>query len=405
MPKVLFVNCSCFGSTGKIVSDIADYTAEHGYESVLCAPLGDGKNSRIKYYRTSLPFEQGMYRRIKFYTGYQYGFAPFSTAKIKRIIKKEMPDIVHLHCINGDMVNIYSLLNFLKKNKMRTVVTNHAEFYYTGNCIHSYHCEKWKMGCGDCPNKQEATRARLRDVSANAWKRMQKAFDGLEAVMVSVSPFVLNRAASSPITGHLPQKSILNGINTDIFSRRNASNLRERHHIAEDTKILLHVTANFSADEQDLKGGRFLIDLARRFDKKNLVVLVAGKTENDLDLPPNVILLGKVMDQELLARYYSLADLTVLTSRRETFGMPVAESLCCGTPVVGFEAGGPESIAIDEYCRFVKHADVDALEDAVSSFLNASFNPADIEREAHRKYDAKVMATQYMEIYNELIGS
>ena len=85
--------------------------------------------------------------------------------------------------------------------------------------------------------------------------------------------------------------------------------------------------------------------------------------------------------------------------------VPVAESLCCGTPVVGFEAGGPESIAIDEYCRFVKHADVDALEDAVSSFLNASFNPADIEREAHRKYDAKVMATQYMEIYNELIGS
>jgi glycosyltransferase involved in cell wall biosynthesis len=37
--------------------------------------------------------------------------------------------------------------------------------------------------------------------------------------------------------------------------------------------------------------------------------------------------------------------------------MIVAESLCCGTPVVGFKAGGPESIAIDDYCVFVQFLD------------------------------------------------
>ncbi len=34
--------------------------------------------------------------------------------------------------------------------------------------------------------------------------------------------------------------------------------------------------------------------------------------------------------------------------------MVTAESLCCGTPVVGFTAGGPESIAIDAFSNFVE---------------------------------------------------
>ena len=41
-----------------------------------------------------------------------------------------------------------------------------------------------------------------------------------------------------------------------------------------------------------------------------------------------------------LAEYYSLVDVTVITSFHETFSMVVAESLSCGTPIVGFKAGG-----------------------------------------------------------------
>ena len=405
MPKVLFVNCSCFGSTGKIVGDIADYISAEGYVNVFCAPLGDGKNSNIKYYKTSAPLEQGIYRRIKYYTGYQYGFAPFSTAKIKKIIKKEAPDIVHLHCINGDMVNIYSLLNFLKKNNIRTVLTNHAEFYYTGSCIHSYDCDKWKSGCGNCPIKREATRSRLRDTSSGAWNRMKNAFDGLNGVMVSVSPFVARRASASPITAKLRQEVIFNGINTEIFKRRDAAELRAKHNLGEDTKVLLHVTAHFSDSESDLKGGKYLVELAKRLENENVVIFVAVTKNVDFPLPKNVILLGKISDQELLARYYSMADATVVTSRRETFSMPVAESLCCGTPVIGFKAGGPESIAIDEYSKFVDYADVDSLENAVTRVLDARFDREQISCEAISKYDAKIMAKQYMKIYNELIGS
>ena len=48
MPKIMFINCSCYGSTGKIISDIANGCAGQGFEFMLCSPLGDGKNENIK---------------------------------------------------------------------------------------------------------------------------------------------------------------------------------------------------------------------------------------------------------------------------------------------------------------------------------------------------------------------
>lgn len=72
-------------------------------------------------------------------------------------------------------------------------------------------------------------------------------------------------------------------------------------------------------------------------------------------------MLGKITDQELLAKYYSMADVTLLTSKKETFSMVTAESLCCGTPVVGFKAGAPEQIAIKEFSEFVEYGDLNSL--------------------------------------------
>ena len=134
MPKVMHINCACTGSTGKIIGDIADVAAEKGYQTLLCAPSAPGNNKNIRYFQTSLPYEQGLYRRLNRFYGFQYGFAPLSTAKIKKTIKREKPDLVHIHCINGFMVNVYALLRFIKKKGIPTVITNHAEFFYTGNC-------------------------------------------------------------------------------------------------------------------------------------------------------------------------------------------------------------------------------------------------------------------------------
>ena len=52
-----------------------------------------------------------------------------------------------------------------------------------------------------------------------------------------------------------------------------------------------------------------------------------------LNISDNVVLTGFVEDRELVA-IYNLAKVTVLPSHYEGFGLPVLESMACGTSVV-----------------------------------------------------------------------
>ena len=128
---------------------------------------------------------------------------------------------------------------------------------------------------------------------------------------------------------------------------------------------------------------------------------MAGGYDESIEIPENMIMLGRVSNQEDLAKYYSLADLTVIASKRETFSMVVAESMCCGTPVVGFYAGGPEQIAIKEYSDFVEYANVDALYEASINMLNKESNKKEISAKAVDVYAKERMVRGYLEIYNK----
>lgn len=131
---------------------------------------------------------------------------------------------------------------------------------------------------------------------------------------------------------------------------------------------------------------------------------IVASTYSDIDkLPSNVLFWGRTNGQKELAELYNRADVTVLTSRRETFSMVTAESLCCGTPIVGFKAGGPESIAIPTYSEFVDQGDLDALCRVVEKFLNIEFNAIAISRKAHTIYAKEVMTAEFIEVYNKLM--
>lgn len=404
MPKIMHINCSCTGSTGRIISDIADHAKGKGFETLLCTPGTPGENNNIRYFRTSLPYEQGLYRRLNRLYGFQYGFAPLSTLRIKKILKKERPDLVHIHCVNGFTVNVYALLDFLKKRGIPTVITNHAEFFYTGSCAYAFACEKWLHGCGQCPHLRQATCGAYRDTTAAAHRKMLKAFKGLKhACMVSVSPWVGSRAARSPITAELPQAVVKNGVNTGIFTYRDPSELRKKYGFPQDAKIIFHATAHFSAGEEDIKGGRYILELARMMSEKDVLFLVAGEHPAAMEVPENLRLLGKISNRHELAQYYALADLTVVTGKRETFNMPVAESLCCGTPVAGFLAGGPESIAMEEFSRFCTQGDTETLSRHIWQMLSEPWDKQTVACRAKEVYASEIMAEQYLTIYERLL--
>lgn len=397
--KVLQINCVYKkGSTGKIVEDIHNVLLEKGIESVVCYGRGEKINEPFVY-KTSTELEAKLNNLKSRLGGLQYGGCVFATRKLIRVIKKEKPDVVHLQCINGFFVNIYRLVKFLKKKNIPTVLTLHAEFMHTGSCGHAYECEKWKIGCGKCPDLRNATYSMLFDQTARAWKKMKNAFDGFENIKTaSVSPWLERRAMQSPILNGFRHCTVLNGIESEAFRLCDAGDLRKK--LGLDGKyVILHVTANFKSA---VKGGQYIRELAKRLEDKAVFVVIGSREKSD-NLPENIIDIGRVESREELAKYYAMADLSVITSKKETFSMPVAESLCCGTPVVGFKAGGPETIAIPQYSEFAEYDDTDALEDIILKFKDISFDKKAVSAEAVEKYSKQRMAEEYIDLYEELL--
>ncbi len=404
--KVLLINCVYQnGSTGKIVYDIYQGLLREGQECAVY--YGRGESFRSPGVQKCCPeIVAKCNNLISRFTGMMYGGCLFSTRRLCRMILREKPDVVHLHCINGYFVNIYRLISFLKEHRIKTVLTNHAEFYYTANCGHALDCEKWRSGCGNCPRLNKETKSLFLDGTARSWQKMQESFHGFrDLVVTSVSPWLQERAMSSPILGEMKHLTVRNGVDTSVFHHcPDADFLREN--ALEGKKILFHATAHFSPHKEHLKGGFYILELAKRFWEvdKNVVFVIAGSYDPPANLPPNVRFLGKLKDQKILAKWYSLGDLTLLTSKKETFSMIVAESLCCGTPVVGFEAGAPEMIAIKEYSQFVPNGALEKLFETVEEFLNSrSFDKSTISACAQAEYGREEMVAQYIQVYKDLV--
>lgn len=404
--KILQVNCVYKkGSTGKIVYDLHKGLLAQGIESVVC--YGRGEPCSDAYvYKTCPEWYSKLNNLLSRLTGVMYGGCFFSTNRLVSIIKKERPDVVHLHCINGYFVNIYRLINWLKKNNIKTVLTLHAEFMYTGGCGHALDCEQWRRetGCRACPQWRKETKSWFFDRTPHMWKRMKAAFSDFDnnLLVTSVSPWLEQRAAESPVFRNKPHCTVMNGLDTEIFrpsDEGTGQKLRSELEI-RDEKIVFHATAGFSAEPEHFKGGHFVLELARQMPEVKFVVV--GTVSGQVSAPENVLILGRVADQNRLAAMYSLADVTLLTSKRETFSMVTAESLCCGTPVVGFFAGGPEQIAIPEYSDFVEYGDVPALKAAVEAWLRQGVEERKIAEQVGR-YSKTTMLDAYLHAYESLM--
>lgn len=388
------------GSTGKLTQTIHQALLQDGLDSVVL--YGRGISAQEGNVRRVCSDVYGKVNSVlSRITGIRYGGCIGSTTRIIRLIKKEKPDIVHLQCLNGNFVNIYRLITWLKRSGIPTILTLHAEFMYTANCGHAFDCEKWKTGCGRCPRLHAATKSLLFDRTHESFRKMEKAFynfcDTLS--VVSVSPWLMERAVQSPIISRKNHSVILNGVDTSIFYPR-AGQLKNKCWIGE-RKIIFQATAMFRDKPDDPKGGSYLLELAHRLRDLPIVVLIAGRYEIRGNVPENVILLGEIADQNLLAEYYSCATLTALTSKRETYSMVCAESLCCGTPVLGFCAGAPEMISLPQFSCFVPYGDIDAMERYAREMLQHDRLDAKLEmaEKAQKVYAKENMVQQYEALY------
>ncbi len=111
-------------------------------------------------------------------------------------------------------------------------------------------------------------------------------------------------------------------------------------------------------------------------------------------VPRNVVLLGEVDDAEL-ARLYRGARCLVYASLYEGFGIPVAEALACGCPVVTSRDSAMAEIAADA-AVYVEPTDVESIREGIAG----AFAP-----KPRRVATWGDVARATREVYEDAVGS
>ena len=403
--KVIQLNCVYnFGSTGKIVKVLHEGLLQLGIDSYVY--YGRGVKSK-DYHVSRLSGEvivkiQSLFSKI---IGNVYGGSCITTRRFIHAIKTLKPDVVHLQCINANTVNVYKVLDYLQRNGIPTVLTLHAEFLYTGGCSHAFDCEGFKSGCFCCKMPKSKMGTFFIRRTHYHWEKMKSLVEkSSRLTIVGVSEWVKMRAESSPIFLNKKVHVIHNGVDTDVFYRRSQEEMEiieEKYVLPKDKKIILHVTPNFKDPN---KGKDSLIKLAELSlnNNKDFCIVVVGYNDESTILPKNIIPISFILDPNELASLYSLSMTTLLLSKRETYSMVCAESLCCGTPVIGYKAGAPELIALENYSSFFEYGDVTAVFDAICNQIENFFNPKVIESTAKEKYSRNNMIYFYKNLYEQV---
>lgn len=372
------------GSTGRIVDTLHKQYLKLGHDSYVLYGRGPKpEDKRVK--RTGFLWEAKLWRFIQLFSGNTLGGSPLSTLRLKRNIKRLKPDVVHVHLINGNMCNVISVLSWLKKKKYHVVFTHHAKFFFAGGCGINL-CDKYAMGCGQCPLKRKEFGRFAPDRTASLFLRLKKiGFKDWSAKHSFVSPWLMSLAEKSPIIAGASMRPIFNPVDVDVFKPIEG----------EESPIdAPYVFFPSSMSGADTKGAHFINDLASRLETMGLrLVTTEGRSGATIHL--NVVDVGRVKTPREMARLYRHAKATLILSLFESFSLPTIESILCGTPVVGFECGGPSTLKTGGMAEFVPYGDLDALTDALGRVKKET------KDDLANIYSQESIAKEYLSFYKK----
>ena len=326
--KLLQINAVYgIGSTGTIVKDIDELAQKSGIDSYVAysSAFVKPKNG----YQIGGTLGKKVHALLCRIAGKQAYFSSFATEKLIRYIEKLSPDIVHLHNLHSNFINLNMLLKYLAKKDIKVMLTQHDCWYYTGKCFHytAQKCYKWQTGCKDCPKKHSDTPAYLYSATEKIWKDRNKYFSAIKNLtVVSVSEW-LTKETKKSLLKDKKLITIYNGIDTNIFKPTD-SDFRKRYNIENKFVILCMANKWFLPKNSEIT--KQLIENLN--DNQKIVVLGCSDEQKDKLTSTDVLALGYIKDREALAEVYSAADVFVNPSYEDTLGMVNLESLACGTP-------------------------------------------------------------------------
>lgn len=398
MKNIAILNNGKKGSTGNIALNLHRTLIEKGYNSYFCFGRGE-QNYSPNEYRIDKIAELRLHAFLTRVTGLQGSYSKCATKRLLSHFEKWGIDTVFIVCIHGYYINELRLYNFIKKKGIRLVHIMIDEYAYTGKCAYNEGCHRYQTGCGKCPHKNSYPSSFLFDGSSTVFSIKKRAYYGLSNAVFVGPQFVIEKAKSSPLMDNIRMEVLDEAIDMDVFCPRETSTLRNNLGIDGKKTIVLCVVP-YDGRKNDRKGGRYFIELARKFelDDRFVFIHVGYRNEHIEDLPKNYYPIGYVTDLSLLAQYFSLGDIFVFPSLLDTMPNACLDALACGTPLLCFNVSGMPYIANKEVGTFVEPRSIEAMASVIQ--MTKKKTPAIIERcrqYALKRYDGK--------IYNEKLIS
>lgn len=318
------------------------------------------------------------------------------------------PDIIHCHNLHGGYFDLKALPQLSLEYPL--VITLHDAWLMSGHCAHSFSCEKWKTGCGKCPDLTIPP-ALPRDGTAKNWSIKRSIFRKSSFTLVTPCNWLMDKVEQSIVNEGVSLKAVIsNGVDQTIFHPGDRSIVRRELGLPEDAIIILFaahgIRANIWKDYQTLH--RVITYISRQKIPKKIIFIALGESspsEKLLDI--EIRFIPHTKDPKIVAKYYQASDIYLHPARAETFPLTIIEALSCGIPVIASAVGGiPEQVeeGISGFLTPVGSAEpmVERIIQVIQDDNLREKLGGNAEKRAKEKFSLVTQTTQYIKLYQEL---
>ena len=404
--KVLQIN-AVYGrkSTGKIVEEIKLVLENEGHEAYVAGPFELNKN--IHGYKVGNTIDWKLHALLTRVTGKQSFYSRFATKQFLKYLGAVKPDIIHLHNIHANFLNLPLLIEYMRNQGIGLVITLHDSWYFTGKCFHfaDIGCGKYQIDCKTCPKKMLEVPTFFKD---NAWwcyRQKKELFASIaNKKIIGCSQWIASLAKQS-FFNEEDVDYIYNGINTEVFRLQDKISIR-RNKGFENEFVILGMANKWELRENETT----IKNLFQHYSQSNTIFLIVGcrleakkRFEELADgYDVKLRLVEYIQSSDELAEYYSSADVFVNLTHVDTLPTVNMESICCGTPVVTYNSGGSPELILPG-CGFTVNKDecsalIEAIEDS------RALDSANIAEEGKKAFSAQLNFKKYLEVYSSLMN-
>ena len=341
-------------------------------------------------------------------SGFQYLYVPSSKRALRHRWLQDA-NIIQLYNVHGGYL---SPLVLPRLSRQAPIIWRLSDIWpATGHCAYSGSCERWKIGCGKCPDLNAYPPVGF-DFTAFMWRLKKNAYKKCDITLVAPSSWIENIARVSPLLKDFPLIRIPTGVDLFEFNLsvrelfRNDS--RKKMGINKDAKVILF--AAHVLEDHSRKGGHHLVAALKYIREiPDCVVILVGSGGEKLaeKLPVEHRLAGYIENPKEMARIYAAADVSVVPSTDENLANTALEAMACGLPVVAFDSGGmKDAIRHLETGYLAAAGDSGDLARGIRLFIDEAEKRIQVGYAAnnliHREFGVNLQAERFSDLYNKI---